>query len=385
MIRRLLDRFIQQEQASGLLLVGCTLLAILIANTSYLDSYHHFLETRIGFVYGPLDLDKSVHHWINDALMALFFFVVGLEIRREFTEGELRSIRAAILPLAGALGGMLVPAGIFLAINMSHPENWSGWAIPSATDIAFAVSLLAMLGKGLPAGLRIFLLALAILDDLGGILVIAIFYAGNLEGSAFLAAGAILAVLLFCRFLRIQSLSIYAILGICLWIAVSHSGVHATLSGIILAFLLPRNKHLLERVEDKLHGWVAFIIVPLFAFANAGLVLTGIGWGDVTHPLSLGIFAGLFLGKQGGVMLASWLACKSGLCRLPHKVTWRQLYGAALLTGIGFTMSLFIGSLAFSDPQHQNLIRLGVIAGSLASSLAGGAWLFYAARIDRRN
>lgn len=376
MIARLIDRFFKVEQLSGLLLLGATMSAIFLANSPAKDFYHHILHYEIGDL---VQMEKSIHHWINDGLMVIFFLLAGLEIRREFVEGELRDIKRAALPFAGAAGGMLFPALFYVLINARMVENWSGWAIPSATDIAFAIALLTFVSRGLPSSLRLFLLALAILDDIGAIIIIALFYAGDLDFSALLLAGILLVLMSLLRWKKIGSRWPYYLLGAILWVALSKSGVHATLSGIMIAFLLPSQPRSLNEVEEKLHPWTAYLILPLFALANAGLDLS-LDLGDIVQPIPLGIFLGLFLGKQMGVMVGAMLAVKMGWAHLPRGANWKQLHGVAILTGVGFTMSLFIGLLAFPNEETQNAVRLGVMMGSLASAIAGLIWLRWLSR-----
>ena len=376
-------RFLALEAASGLLLMLAAALALLIANSPLAQTYDALLSTRVSLLVNGEGLDKPLLLWINDGLMAIFFLLVGLEIKREVLTGELSSLDKATLPLIAALGGMVVPAGVYLAFNAGSAPD--GWAIPAATDIAFALGVLSLLGSRVPVALKVFLLALAIIDDLGAILVIAFFYSGNLSIlSLLLAAGATLGLLLLNRF-GVRNLTAYLLLGLFLWICVLKSGVHATLAGVVAAAFIPAGRREgeadtpLETLEHRLHPWVAYGIMPLFAFANAGVSLAGVTFAALTQPLPLGIALGLFVGKQLGVFLFSFAAVRLRLARLPEEVSWRQLYGVALLTGIGFTMSLFIGTLAFEAPAAGVLVRLGVLLGSLVSAVAGYLWLRLAA------
>jgi Na+:H+ antiporter, NhaA family len=356
-------------------------LAIVASNTSLDPYYDALLATPLSVRAGSYALEKPLLSWINDGLMAVFFFLVGLEIKKEVLAGALSSLRAALLPLFAAIGGMVVPAMIFLAINQGEPAAFKGWAIPTATDIAFAMGVLALLGPRVPAALRVFLLALAIIDDLGGIVIIALFYAGSLSFTSLTLAAAGLAGLALLNRCGVLRVAPYVLAGLFTWVCVLKSGVHATLAGVAVALAIPLvpekegSQTLLERLKHDLEPWVAFLVLPAFAFANAGLALQGIGWSTALAPLPLGIALGLFAGKQIGIVGAAWCAVKLGLARLPDSVGWRQIHGAAALGGIGFTMSLFIGSLAFSDPSNSAAVRIGVLAGSLASGIAGYAIL----------
>jgi NhaA family Na+:H+ antiporter len=376
-----LREFLKLESAGGILLLAAAALALVISNSPLASHYETLLALHFGPTLGPVSLDKSLLHWINDGLMAVFFFLVGLEIKREVVEGELSSARQVALPGLCALGGMAVPALVFLAFNWAVPENHAGWAIPAATDIAFAMGVMALLGSRVPEGLKIFLLALAIIDDLGAIVIIAIFYTADLSLlSLGLAAVGILGLVLLNRF-GVLRLAPYILIGVFIWVCVLKSGVHATLAGVAIAFAIPlktggpREQAPLRRCEHALHPWVTFGIMPVFAFANAGVALGGGGLQALMQPLGLGVAGGLFIGKQLGVMLVAVLGAALGLFRLPDRVSWVQMYGASVLTGIGFTMSLFIGTLAFAGPEAAAPLRLGVIAGSLLSAVLGYAVL----------
>ena len=340
-----------------------------MANSPLAQDYKAVMHSAIG----GLDL----LHWINDGLMTFFFLLVGLEIKREMVEGQLDTWPRRALPLIAALGGMLVPALIFMAINFPHPENWRGWAVPTATDIAFALGVLALVGSRVPGSLKVFLTSLAIIDDLGAILIIATFYASNLSFAA-LAVAAVFAAPLYWLNRRGETrLLPYVLLGVQLWTAMLFSGIHATLAGVVLAMMIPIGnagvgRHsLLHDMERALSPWVAFLVLPIFGFANAGVALNSTGNMSLLSPLGLGIVSGLFLGKQFGILSAVYLAKKARIAALPAGASWRQIYGVAVLCGIGFTMSLFIGLLAFTDPETEAVLKLSVLLGSLLSALVG--------------
>ena len=368
------QRFVQSEAAGGVLLMGSTALALAVANTFLGAAYEEALHARLAGL--------DVLHWINDGLMALFFLLVGLEIKREMVEGELNSWARRALPLLAALGGMLVPALIFMAINAPYPENWRGWAIPTATDIAFALGVLSLFGPRVPSSLKLFLTSLAIIDDLGAILIIALFYASDLSPMALALAALTTGVLYGLNRLKVMLLLPYLALGVVLWGSMLFSGIHATLAGVVLAFTIPLGARSgdgagspLHRLELGLSRWVAFLVLPLFGFANAGVRFEGGSLASLIAPLPLGIVLGLFLGKQAGILGAVWLSRKLGIAALLKQVSARELYGVALLCGVGFTMSFFIGLLAFSDPEREAATKLAVLAGSLLSALAGAAVL----------
>ncbi len=371
--------FLKLESASGILLIGAMLLALLSANTPLSALYAGFLNTHVEVQIGALELAKPLLLWINDGLMAIFFLLIGLEVKREIFEGELSSLPQVALPGIAAIGGMLVPALIYVWINWADSNVLQGWAIPAATDIAFALGVIALLGSRVPSSLKLFLLTLAILDDLGAIVIIALFYSADLSVlSLFLAALAIVGLFLLNRF-GVTRLGAYMVLGVFLWICVLKSGVHATLAGVVIAFAIPLRKKdqyghsPLLHLEHNLHPWVAFGILPLFAFANAGVSLSGFSWSDLLAPIPLGIAAGLFVGKQLGIVGFAWLGVKLGLARLPQGIHWREFHGMAVLCGIGFTMSLFVATLALegSGAQTGDSARIGVLLGSLASALVG--------------
>mgnify|MGYP001477473878 CR=1 FL=1 len=383
---RALDRFFRHDAAGGGVLMAATVLALLIANSSLSDVYQSVLAKKFSILLDGEGLSKELILWINDGLMAIFFFLIGLELKREMMEGKLKNPRDVVLPGMAAVGGMAVPALIFLVFNWSDPITKGGWAIPAATDIAFAVGVLALLGKRVPSALKIFLLTLAILDDLGAILIIALFYTSELHVDYLFLALAPLAGLLWLNLKGTHRIAPILLLGTILWVLVLKSGVHATLAGVVTAFFVPLKdrfgKSPLHSLEDGLSPYVLFLIVPIFAFANAGVELKGLTFGDLFAPLPLGIAAGLVLGKQIGVFGVTLLLVKAGVARLPHAVTWTHIYGLACLAGIGFTMSLFIGGLSFSDQAHMNEVRLGVLAGSAISALIGYTVLRMASRKD---
>lgn len=372
---------INPEAASGMLLVGCALVAIVCVNTGLADAYRAALDFHLAVGFDRFKIDKPLHLWINDGLMAIFFLLVGLEIKREALYGRLSSRERAALPVLAAAGGMAAPALVYIAFNFATPDTLRGWAIPAATDIAFALGVLALVGPRVPRSLKVFLMALAVIDDLGAIVIIAAFYTADLALVPLAAAGGCVALLAAMNRLGVRRLPWYLLVGLVLWVAVLKSGVHATLAGVVLALAIPadcaggEHESPLKRIEHAIAGWVNFAIMPIFAFTNAGIELSGMTADDMVAPVPLGIAAGLFLGKQAGVMGTVWLAVKGGVARLPQGASWTDIYGVALLTGIGFTMSLFIGMLAFADPEHANAVRFGVLSGSLASAVLGFAWL----------
>jgi len=382
-----IQTFMKLEASAGLVLMGIALLAMISANSALAPLYNGFLNTNVIMGIGSLEISKPALLWINDGLMAIFFFLVGLEIKREVLTGELSSLDKAILPMLAAVGGMAIPAIVFLYFNWGITANIGGWAVPTATDIAFALGILALLGSRVPVALKVFLLAIAIIDDLGAIIIIAAFYTSELSVNALTLSMLGFALAVALNRMGVQRMTPYAIIGIFMWVCVLKSGVHATLAGVLIAMAIPLkekdgDKALLLRAEHALHPWVAFLILPLFAFANAGVNLTGISLSDLTQPLPLGIAVGLVIGKQVGVFGFTWFAVKSGMARLPEGVNWQHIYGVACLTGVGFTMSLFIGSLAFSDAETMNTVRLGVISGSVVSGILGFLALWLSPRTD---
>jgi len=358
-------------------------LALVIANSPLAGSYAALLDLPLSVQVGTAGIAKPLLLWINDGLMAVFFFLVGMELKREVLEGHLSSLRRASLPALAAVGGMAVPAICYVALNRADAFALQGWAIPAATDIAFALGVLSLLGDRVPSSLKAFLLSVAIFDDLGAIIVIALFYTASLSTTALAVAGGLVLVLAALNRAGVVRPAGYILVGIVLWVAVLKSGVHATLAGVVLAMFIPLRApgtpgsptadSPLKRLEHMLHPWVAFGVLPVFAFANAGVPLGGLSIADTLQPVPLGIVAGLFLGKQVGVLVLSWVGIRAGIAALPDGVGWRQLYGAAALCGIGFTMSLFIASLAFAQDSmaFQGLERLGILVGSLASGLLG--------------
>jgi len=369
--------FIKLEAAGGIVLIAASAIALILANSPFGSIYAAFLDVPVAIQIGALEIAKPLLLWVNDGLMAVFFFLVGLEIKREFLEGELSSPTQIALPALAALGGMAAPALIYAYVNWDNPQNLNGWAIPAATDIAFALGVLALLGSRAPMSLKILLMAIAIIDDLGAIVIIAIFYTSNLSLSALLFGLVALAGLIVVNRLRITHPAAYFLLGIALWVCVLKSGVHATLAGVVTALAIPLASRegdevsMLKRLEHDLHPWVAFGILPLFAFANAGVSFAGIGIDSFVEPVKLGISLGLVLGKQIGIFGMLFLCIKLSLAPMPAGANWRQLYGVSLLCGIGFTMSLFIGSLAFEHSAFDAPIRLGVLTGSLVCACLG--------------
>ena len=357
------------------MLIFSALLALFAANTALSEAYFTNLQIPLNVSFGAFVIDKPILLWINDGFMAIFFFLVGLEVKREFVEGQLSTVDKATLPVIAAFGGIVGPALIFIAINSGSPENLDGWAIPAATDIAFALGILALLGPRVPVALKAFLLAVAVIDDMAAVTIIALFYSGTINVDMLLGGALMLAVLFGLNRLRVGSSIPYILFSLVLWVFVLKSGVHATLAGVAAALMVPMSardgSQPLERMEHALHPWVAFLIIPIFGFANAGVRLIGLEVSDLVAPLPLGIALGLLLGKQIGVFGAAFLALKFGLAKLPEAVTLRQLHGVSLLAAIGFTMSLFIGGLAFSDPAQVDAVRLGVLSGSLIAALGG--------------
>lgn len=374
---RAIKNFIQWESFSGFILVFTAVIALIICNTPLYVHYETILSTKLTVSFGEFGLSKPFILWINDGLMAIFFLLVGLEIKRELLAGELNSVNRAILPAIAALGGMICPAIIYVALNYNNPITLHGWAIPTATDIAFALGVLTLLSSRIPMSLKIFLTAIAILDDLGAILVIAIFYTDNLSWlSLSLAFLALFILFLFNRY-NITTFFPYALVGIILWVCVLESGVHATLAGVALAFLYPLKnaKNMMnssyQGLVKSLNPWVAYFVLPLFAFTNAGLRLTGFSFSTLLEPIPLGIMCGLFFGKQIGIFSFSWACIKLKIAKMPQGTTWIMLYGVSILCGIGFTMSLFIGSLAFREEALIELVRTGVLLASVISGVVG--------------
>jgi NhaA family Na+:H+ antiporter len=415
------ERFVQLESSGGILLLGCSLLALVLANSYWADAVDQFWETPVAIGAGHWTLTLSLHHWINDGLMAIFFFVIGLEIKREVLVGELASPRHAALPIAAAVGGMVVPAAIYALLNAGTPAG-RGWGIPMATDIAFAIGILALLGKRVPLSLKVFLTALAIVDDLGAVVVIALFYTATINWGSLFPALIILVVLMELNRQGVRHPSVYALLGLGLWFAVLSSGIHATIAGVLLAMTIPSRARIdsdqflaqsratlaeferaghsredqfiteahqsalqalknattqvqtpMERLEHALHPWMRFVVMPLFALANAGVSFSGLGLSMLADPVVLGVFFGLVVGKQVGILSFAWLAVRSGLAAVPPDLRWIHIYGAAWLGGIGFTMSLFIADLAFADSAWLSSAKLGILAASVVAGAVGWA------------
>ena len=369
--------FFKLEAASGLVLLFAAIIALYISNSNLADLYFSTLNKYLFIGINNFGLKLSVIHWINDALMAIFFFFVTLEIKREFLQGELSNIKQALLPIIAAVGGMLVPALFYVFINFGDSETLKGWAIPSATDIAFSLGVLSLLGKRVPLSLKVFLTALAIIDDLGAIVIIALFYSGELSIKyLILMLGAFIILLLINKF-NIKKFLPYLIVGLFLWDFTHNSGVHATIAGVLLAMTIPHRKKekdfsLLIKIEHAISPYVAFGIMPLFAFANAGVSLEGLTFGSLLNKVPLGILLGLFVGKQLGVFIFSYVSIKAKIAQMPSDTSWYNFYGVGVLTGIGFTMSLFVGNLAFAENiQYMDGVKIGVLTGSLLSTLFG--------------
>lgn len=368
-----LRRFMQSEASGGVLLMLAAVAAMLVANSPFSQAYFDALHIYVG----PL----SLLHWINDALMAVFFLLVGLEIKREFVAGHLSTWADRALPTIAAAGGMVVPAAVYLFVTRDSDGLARGWAIPAATDIAFAIGVIALLGKRVPTSLKLFLTTVAIVDDMGAVAIIALAYTADLQGLALLAAAGVLAVMFTLNRMRVTHLAPYLVLTVALWVAVFLSGVHATVAGVLAATMIPmrgaksdedsERSSALYRLEHALQPWVAYVIVPIFGFANAGVSFAGIGLEHVLAPLPFGVALGLFLGKQVGIFSTVWLCVKTGLAEKPRGASWAQIYGVGLLCGIGFTMSLFIGGLAFTDALLIDEVKIGVLGGSLVSAITG--------------
>ena len=369
--------FFKLEAASGLILLISAIIALVISNSSYDSIYFDTLNKYIFIGIKNFGIKLSVLHWINDALMAIFFFFVTLEIKREFIQGELSSVKQAILPIIAAVGGMLVPALIYIFINLETPETLRGWAIPSATDIAFSIGILSLLGSRVPLSLKVFLTALAIIDDLGAIIIIAFFYTSDLSIKYLSLIIISFIILIILNRFEVKKFLPYLVVGLFLWFFTHESGIHSTIAGVLLAISIPhRNKEhdfsLLVKIEHRISLYVAYFIMPLFAFANAGVSLAGLTFSSLLTPVPLGILLGLFIGKQVGVFIFSYASIKLGIAQMPTNSNWVNFYGVGILTGIGFTMSLFIGNLAFvENTQYIDGVKIGVLAGSLLSTLIG--------------
>jgi len=425
-----ISHFINEEAYGGIILIFATIVALIWANSSFYESYHHLWhELKVGFVWGEINMVGSLHHWINDGLMALFFFTVGLEIKREIMGGELSTMKKASMPIAAAIGGMLVPAVIYVLVSVNHPDYLTGWGIPMATDIAFALGLLALLGKRVNINLKIFLTALAIADDLGAVMVIAIFYTDTINFSELISAAFFIGVLVIANFAGVRRAVFYALVGfVGVWMAFVFSGVHATIAGVLIAITIPartkiseneyvnrlskclnkfkdeqpsdstlltkQQAHLiseietlnekaqtpLQKLEHALHPLTAYFILPVFALSNAGIHIEGSIVEMILHPISLGIIAGLVIGKFLGISLFSRLMVWLRISALPEGVTWRQVYGVAFLAGIGFTMSIFISELAFDDEEFKQIAKIGIMTASVISATIGMIWLGWGAK-----
>ncbi len=373
--------FFKLEAASGLVLLFAAIIALFVSNSELASIYYDILNSYFALGFGEFKLKLSVLHWINDVLMAIFFFLVSLEIKREFIQGELSNPKQASLPIIAAVGGMLVPALIYVAINFGNSETLKGWAIPSATDIAFSLGVLSLLGKRVPISLKVFLTALAIIDDLGAIVIIAFFYSGKIQAMYLILMLVSIIILIIFNRLNIRSFIPYLIVGIFLWDFTHSSGIHATIAGVLLALTIPHKdkknesshkNSMLIKLEHTISPYVAFGIMPIFAFANAGVSLEGLSIATLMNPVPLGILCGLFFGKQFGVFIFSYVSIKLKFAEMPNDSDWLKLYGVGVLTGIGFTMSLFVGNLAFVDTtQYLSGVKIGVLLGSLASTLFG--------------
>lgn len=370
----MLERVLRSPKSSAFLTVGAMVLAFAWVNSPYADAYEALHHAPASVRIGAFELGKPMISWINEGLMVFFFFLIGLEIKREVVEGQLSSLSQVALPALAAAGGMAVPAAIYLAFNMGDPEAARGWAVPVATDIVLVLACIAALGRRVPTSLKVFLTALAIFDDFGTLVVIAVFYSEGLSAPALIAAGAAFAVLVGFNRFRVGSPTAYAVVTIVLWLALLESGVHATLAGVLAAWTLPMRvggRKFLHQIEHDMTPWVALLIVPIFAFFNAGIALGGVTAETLLGPVSLGVVLGLFVGKPVGVVAGTWLAVTTRLAELPAGVTWRQIYGVAMLAGVGFTMSLFVASLAFEAPGAVLNTNLSVLIGSGLSAVAG--------------
>ena len=376
-----LRNFLQMESAGGLVLMGAAALALVAANSPLAGYYDLFIETPVEVRIGGFEIAKPLLLWVNDGLMAVFFFLVGLEVKREILEGELSRPANVLLPALGAVGGVVAPVALYVLFNYGDSVGMNGWAIPAATDIAFALGILMILGKRVPVSLKVFLVSLAIFDDLGAIVIIAIFYSAKLSINALIVATVCLLILGYLNWRRVSAVPAYVLVGVVMWVAVLKSGVHATLAGVALAMFIPMRsrdepeRSPLRELEHDLHSVIAFGVLPLFAFVNAGISFAGMSFSDLLHPVSLGVASGLFVGKQLGVFLLCFVAIRLGIARLPEGASWGSLYGVAILSGVGFTMSLFIDTLAFQNLPADTVFdfdaRLGILLGSLASGVLG--------------
>lgn len=380
MITQFLQDFIKKESSAGIILIIVTILALILQNSFMSNFYTSFLHTPVEIRFGELQIAKPLLLWVNDGLMAIFFFLIGLEVKREIKEGHLSSLSQITLPGIAAIGGMIMPALVFILFNIGEEFSMNGWAIPTATDIAFALGILSLLGNRVPVSLKIFLMALAIIDDLGAIIIIALFYTSELSTMSISIAAVALFILFVMNRMNVAIKSAYIVVGIILWVSVLKSGVHATLAGVALAFMIPlrstdkcgNNFSMAKEMEHDLHKWVAYMILPLFAFVNAGVDLRAISIEEMAGPVPLGIMLGLFIGKQVGVFGFSWVAIKMGWASLPKESNWTLLYGVSVLTGIGFTMSLFVDTLAYNDSNiYHYADKLAILLGSFLSAIVG--------------
>ncbi len=374
---QIISKFFQLKSAAGILLLAAAIAAILVENSFLSDSYAKLLHTSVSINISNFGVDKDLHHWINDGLMAIFFLLVGLEIKRELVQGHLSTREQFSLPAVAAIGGITIPAIIYIGLNFGNEVTTNGWAIPTATDIAFALGVVTLLGNRVPISLKVTLVAVAIIDDLMAIIIIASFYTSDLSITYLVFAALSTATLLILNNRKITKLSPYVLVGILLWVFVLKSGIHASLAGVVLAQFIPINAKNssdhspLYKLEHSIEPWVNFMILPIFAFANAGVSFSGMKLNLLWDPVTLGIILGLFFGKQIGVMLFTYIGSLLRICKLPSDVSWAQYYGLSIVTGIGFTMSLFIGSLAFTDPEYQTSVRLGVLIASLFAGVLG--------------
>ena len=376
-ISQAIKNFFAREEKSGILLLLFATLALITVNSPLNSLYYDIKYTDVPISLGEFNFTKTISHWVNDGLMAIFFFVIGLELKREILEGELSSFDRMVLPAIAAIGGMVAPAIIYVLININNPENMSGWAIPTATDIAFSLAVLLIIGKNVPLSLKVFLLSLAIIDDLGAVLIIAFFYTAQISGTYLIYSSIVFVLLILINRMGINKMYIYMILGIFLWYFVLKSGVHATIAGVLLATTIPNTSNnglehsMLKDLEHKLHNFVGILVLPIFAFFNSDINFADVTLSSVYSPLSLGVILGLLLGKPIGITLFTYVGMKTNLFNLPENVTIKDIFGISLLCGIGFTMSLFINGLAFSDPVLIDSSKLGIFIGSMISAVAG--------------
>jgi len=376
-ISQAIKNFFAREEKSGILLLLFATLALITVNSPLNSLYYDIKYTDVPISLGEFNFTKTISHWVNDGLMAIFFFVIGLELKREILEGELSSFDRMVLPAIAAIGGMVAPAIIYVFININNPENMSGWAIPTATDIAFSLAVLLIIGKNVPLSLKVFLLSLAIIDDLGAVLIIAFFYTAQISGTYLIYSSIVFVLLILINRMGINNMYVYMILGVFLWYFVLKSGVHATIAGVLLATTIPNTSNnglehsMLKDLEHKLHNFVGILVLPIFAFFNSDINFADVTLSSVYSPLSLGVILGLLLGKPIGITLFAYVGMKTNLFNLPENVTIKDIFGISLLCGIGFTMSLFINGLAFSDPVLIDSSKLGIFIGSMISAVAG--------------